>query len=334
MPLIKNRELGEVSGVGGRFARHQQLECLEVEKQKTLQAQKLLQLQAAATAASGNTKKGNGKRHFPSVEGSTVTVPGVKRPVKIQPHMTGAIDLLKQKQDQSKQLQTAINNAEKTQTATANAMTPQQLLLWQSLYGDTTGEIEEEDGDYDNAEDGEDDLDSEEMGGNDFMTLMLAQQTAMLKELQAHQQQNERTMELMTNLFLPKPPSLEKTKKTEEEKMLTNRFHARQSRYLSMLEKLNAMEEREEYNQNLAHLLQTLSKNPDLERYLIPQSSVSKDQPSSKSGGAISGAKKKKTQSLDDSVNTDGEEAGLHRQAGKKPSIDEAVRQLLYSDTE
>ena len=152
MPLIKNRDLGEVSDVGGRFARQQQLECLEVEKQKALQAQKLLQLQAAAaTASSGNTKKGNGKRHFPSVEGSTVTVPGVKRPVKIQPHMTGAIDLLKQKQDQAKQLQTAINNAEKTQTETAKAMTPQQLLLWQSLYGNTTGEIEEEDGDYDNA---------------------------------------------------------------------------------------------------------------------------------------------------------------------------------------
>ena len=326
MPLIKNRELGEVSDVGGRFARQQQLECLEVEKQKALQAQKLLQLQAAATAASGNTKKGNGKRPFPSVEGSTVTVPGVKRPVKIQPHMTGAIDLLKQKQDQSKQLQTAINNAEKTQTETAKAMTPQQLLLsqWQSLYGggDTTGEIEEEDGDYD-EEDGEDDLGSE-MGGSDFMTLMLAQQTAMLKELQAHQQQNERTMELMTNLFLPKPASLEKPKQTEEEKMLTNRFHARQGRYLSMLEKLNAMEEREEYNQNLAHLLQTLSKNPDLERYLIPQSSVSKDQPSSKSGRAISGVKKKKTQSFD----ADGGDVG------KKPNIDEAVRQLLYSDTE
>ena len=227
-----------------------------------------------------------------------MTVPGVKRPLIIPSHMNGATELLKQKQEQAKQIKKAIADAEKTKKETVKTMTPQQLLLAQ-LQAMRSGEVgvinEEEKNDDEGENDDDDDDDDEENEGfnGDFMSLMLAQQTAMLKELQEHQQQNARTMELMTSLFLPKPASLEKAKKTEEEKMLNNRFNARQAHYLNVLEKMQAEQQKEECNQNLANLLQTLSRNPDLERYMSPQSSVSENQSSSKSRKAISGAKRK-----------------------------------------
>ena len=332
MPLVKSRNLGDVSEMGGRFARQKQQEELEAEKQKATQAQRLLQMQVAATGlANTANKKSNGKRSLPSVEGSSVTVPGVKRPLIMPAHMNGATELLKQKQEQAKQIKTAIADAEKTQKETVKTMTPQQLLLAQLQAMRGSGEVgvgnEGEGNDEEGGEDDDDDDDDENEGFNgDFMSLMLAQQTAMLKELHEHQQQNARTMELMTSLFLPKPASLEKPKKTEEEKMLNNRFNARQTHYLNVLEKMHAEQQNEEYNQNLANLLQTLSRNPDLERYMSPQSSVSENQSSSKSRKAMSGAKKKKSQ-LEDSTSEEEETSSQ----SNKPSIDEAVRQLLYS---
>ena len=333
MPLVKSRNLGDVSEMGGRFARQKQQEALEAEKQKASQAQQLLQMQAAATGlANAANKKGNGKRSLPSIEGSTVTVPGVKRSLIIPPHMNGGAELLKQKQEQTKQIQTAIADAEKTQKETVKTMTPQQLLLAQLQAMRGNGDVGVSNGGEENAEEGEDDDDDDDDGeenegfNGDFMSLMLAQQTAMLKEVHEHQQQNARTMELMTSLFLPKPASLEKAKKTEEEKMLNNRFNARQAHYLNVLEKMQAEQQKEECNQNLANLLQTLSRNPDLEQYMLPQSSVSENQSSSKSRKAMSGAKKKKSQ-LEDSTSEEEETSSQ----SNKPSIDEAVRQLLYS---
>ena len=139
MPLVKSRDLGDVSEMGGRFARQKQQDALEVEKQKTLQAQQMLQMQTAA--ASLANKKSNGKRSLPSLEGSTVTVPGVKRPLIIPPHMNGAAELLKQKQEQDRQIKTAIADAEKTQKETVKKLTPQQLLLgqWQAMHGGEVG---------------------------------------------------------------------------------------------------------------------------------------------------------------------------------------------------
>ena len=264
-------------------------------------------MQAVATSlANTANKKGNGKRALPSVEGSSVTIPGVKRPLIIPAHMKGATELLKQKQEQDKQIKTAIADAEKTQKETVKKMTPQQLLLAQ-LQAMRSGEVGVSNDEEGNEEEGEDDDDDDDDDGGgeenegfngDFMSLMLAQQTAMLKEVHEHQQQNARTMELMTSLFLPKPSSLEKPKKTEEEKMLNNRFNARETHYLNVLEKMHAEKQKEEYNQNLANLLQTLSRNPDLERYMTPQSSVSENQSSSKSRKAISGAKKRRNHNL------------------------------------
>ena len=338
MPLVKSRTLGDVSEMGGRFARQKQQEELVAEKQKAAQVQQLLQIQAAATGLAN--KKSNGKRSFPSVEGgsSSVTIPGVKRPLIIPAHMNGATELLKQKQEQAKQIKTAIADAEKTQKETVKTMTPQQLLLAQlqamrgSGGGGETGVNNEHEGNQVEVDDDDDDDDDDENEGfnGDFMSLMLAQQTAMLKELQEHQQQNARTMELMTSLFLPKPASLEKPRKTEEEKMLNNRFNARQTHYLNVLEKMHAEQQKEEYNQNLANLLQTLSRNPDLERYMAPHSSVSENQSSSKSKKAISAAKKKKKSQLEDSTNEEEEET-TDLPSNNKPSIDEAIRQLLYS---
>ena len=342
MPLVKSRDLGDVSEMGGRFARQKQQDALEVEKQKTLQAQQMLQMQTAA--ASLANKKSNGKRSLPSLEGSTVTVPGVKRPLIIPPHMNGAAELLKQKQEQDRQIKTAIADAEKTQKDTVKTLTPQQLLLaqWQAMNGGggagcggegvgvgNAGKVDDEGGEDDDDDDDDDDDESEGFDG-DFMSLMLAQQTAMLKELQAHQQQNARTMELMTSLFLPKPASLEKPKQTEEEKMLNNRFNARQTQYLNLLEKIHAEQKKEEYNQNLANLLKMLSRNPDLERYMSPpHSSVAENQSSSKSKKSISGAKnkKKKSQRFEDSASEEEETSS----PSNKASIDEAVRQLLYN---
>ena len=116
MPLVKSRDLGDVSEMGGRFARQKQQDALEVAKQKTLQAQQLLQMQTAATSLAN--KKSNGKRSLPSVEGSTVPVPGVKRPLIIPPHMNSAAELLKQKQEQDRQIKNPIADAEKTQKET------------------------------------------------------------------------------------------------------------------------------------------------------------------------------------------------------------------------
>ena len=332
MPLVKSRNLGDVSEMGGRFARQKKEEDLEAEKQKAAQAQQLLQMQAAASGlANTANKKSNGKRSLPSVEGSSVTIPGVKRPLIMPAHMNGATELLKQKQEQAKQIKTAIVDAEKTQKETVKTMTPQQLLLAQLQAMRGSGEVgvsnEEEGNDEEGGEDDDDDDDENEGFDGDFMSLMLAQQTVMLKELHEHQQQNARTMELMTSLFLPKPASLEKPKKTEEEKMLNNRFNARQTHYLNVLEKMHAEQQKGEYNQNLANLLQTLCRNPDLERYMSPQSSVSENQSSSKSRKAISGAKKKKKSPLEDSTSEEEETSSQ----SSKPSIDEAVRQLLYN---
>ena len=169
MPLVKSRTLGDVSEMGGRFARQKQQEELLAEQQKAAQVQQLLQMQTAVKGLANTNppnKKSNGKRSLPSVEGgsSNVTIPGVKRPLIIPPHMSGAMDLLKQKQEQAKQIKTAITDVEKNQKETVKTMTPQQLFLarLQAMQGSSGGETGVKQGQEGNDEGDDDDDDDEE----------------------------------------------------------------------------------------------------------------------------------------------------------------------------
>ena len=268
MPLFKSAQIGLATPVGGRFERRQLLDDQEAAakeaKEKEEQLKQVAELAAKIKAASGNGKKSTVSQPAAAAASSAtvnqVKVAGSKRSLPVAPHMQQAARLLQEKQENAKRLKTEIATTEKSQKTNQQQLTQQQHAYIARLIAQQQGLVEEE-------EEGEDEDEDE----TDVLNALINQQNLVLQELQNSQAQNNKTIELMASLFMPKPASLSAPEKTDEDVFQDNMQSTRQFNYTKMLERMHQEQKKEESLKYMAHLVKQVSANPDVARYLQNQ---------------------------------------------------------------
>lgn len=324
------------SSTEGRYARAKRLQEEKEARESALKKQKE-QLAALVSKSVTNSVSPSTNRQAPALQNHLTTLPGVKKPVVVPPHLQQINQMMKDAQSQNKRLRMDIAAVEKQQQATSQNLTQAKVAQIQHLAasrGLTTDQVIELVNRNQQATEDSDDEEEEDESVNAFQELML-RQNELLKELKQSQEQNSMQFDLMAKILLPPAPPVITEQMTNNEQQVANSLVNRQSNYANILKRINDEQQKQNQYKDMARLIQSVSSNPEVSRFL-PQNSAEKSDSSSTKGDnenqsgsrALNG--KRKRNSAKSKKNTSAEE--LEEDSfDQTDDVNDLVRRILQS---
>ena len=330
------------STLGGRFAqaevRRKAKERKEKEALLEIQQSQLSNAKTKAAAASGVLANPQATGNSDQLKRKTVQVPS---------HLARAKKLYEQTKMATKRNEATLKELNKQQEATAAQLTNDQALQLKQL-ADQNGvsvkqllsiiqarrQTEQQPEPVNEEEFVEEDYEDEQAGVSSGLQELFQNQTNMIAELKAANEQSSRHMQLLTQILLPPEPPVVTEQMSNEDQGLANALANRQNHYMQLLEKIQADRAEQQKHINMARLIADLSANPSVAKYLpsnkndastANQTSAKKQSTVNsnkrKRGDNNTGRKQRRTNPNEDSVDdtTPSEEI----------DVDEAVRRIL-----
>lgn len=331
------------STLGGRFAQAEARKKAKEQKEALLQIQQSQLLNARTKAAATSGVLAN-----PQATGNSLQLK--RKTVQVPSHLARAKKLYEQSKMATKRNEATLKELNKQQETTAAQLTSDQALQLKQLADQnevsvkqllgliqakkqTEQQLEPVSEEEVVEEDYEDEQELNQAGVNNLHELF-QNQTNMIAELKAANEQSSRHMQLLTQILLPPEPPVVTEQMSNEDQGLANALANRQNHYMQLLEKIQADRAEQQKHINMAKLIADLSANPSVAKYL----------PSNKNDAGTTKQNSAKKQSTDNSNKRKrGDNNTTRKQRRTTPTedsvddttsseeidVDEAVRRIL-----
>lgn len=331
------------STLGGRFAQAEARKKAKEQKEALLQIQQSQLLNARTKAAATSGVLAN-----PQATGNSLQLK--RKTVQVPSHLARAKKLYEQSKMATKRNEATLKELNKQQETTAAQLTSDQALQLKQLADQngvsvkqllgliqakkqTEQQLEPVSEEEVVEEDYEDEQELNQAGVNNLHELF-QNQTNMIVELKAANEQSSRHMQLLTQILLPPEPPVVTEQMSNEDQGLANALANRQNHYMQLLEKIQADRAEQQKHINMAKLIADLSANPSVAKYL----------PSNKNDAGTTKQNSAKKQSTDNSNKRKrGDNNTTRKQRRTTPTedsvddttsseeidVDEAVRRIL-----
>lgn len=313
------------------------------QKEALLQIQQSQLLNARTKAAATSGVLAN-----PQATGNSLQLK--RKTVQVPSHLARAKKLYEQSKMATKRNEATLKELNKQQETTAAQLTSDQALQLKQLADQngvsvkqllgliqakkqTEQQLEPVSEEEVVEEDYEDEQELNQAGVNNLHELF-QNQTNMIAELKAANEQSSRHMQLSTQILLPPEPPVVTEQMSNEDQGLANALANRQNHYMQLLEKIQADRAEQQKHINMAKLIADLSANPSVAKYL----------PSNKNDAGTTKQNSAKKQSTDNSNKRKrGDNNTTRKQRRTTPTedsvddttsseeidVDEAVRRIL-----
>lgn len=314
---------------GGRFARAKRLREAKESRLKAQQENLSNMLTRAVSnsvvspvLANNNVSQTN----TPVTDSNQVKVG--RKTLQVPSHLQQVKQMLQDAQTQEKRLKTDISAVEKQQQVATESLTQAKLEQLQKIAasrGLTTEQllrlIQA------NQEEGEEEYEDSAAGA--FQAL-ISQQNDLLEELRQSHKQNTMHLDLMTKMLLPPLPVTVTEQMSNEEQQVTNSLQNRQNKYVNLLKKIQDEHLREQQHRDMARLIQSLSNNPEVSRFLPSNTQPATTQAikENQSSGKTSNGKRKRGET--NGKKTTSRSTTVEEEQSRDSDLDETVRRLLY----
>lgn len=331
------------STLGGRFAQAEARKKAKEQKEALLQIQQSQLLNARTKAAATSGVLAN-----PQATGNSLQLK--RKTVQVPSHLARAKKLYEQSKMATKRNEATLKELNKQQETTAAQLTSDQALQLKQLADQngvsvkqllgliqakkqTEQQLEPVSEEEVVEEDYEDEQELNQAGVNNLHELF-QNQTNMIAELKAANEQSSRHMQLLTQILLPPEPPVVTEQMSNEDQGLANALANRQNHYMQLLEKIQADRAEQQKHINMAKLIADLSANPSVAKYL----------PSNKNDAGTTKQNSAKKQSTDNSNKrkrgdnnttrkqhrtTPTEDSVDDTTSSEEIDVDEAVRRIL-----